>query len=99
MTQKNLDAHWGGKSDHSDEYKNWTKEQYFERATKLSRSAVEENILGYKSEDGAIVRYDRLSNDFVKSGNSGIRTMFKPKRGEAYFYDRMREDGGIRNDD
>jgi len=98
MTQKNLDAHWGGKSDHSDEYEGWTKEQYAERATELIRSATNENILGYRAEDGAIVRYDREANDFVKSGKTGIRTMFKPSRGEAYFISKMKDDGGVQND-
>jgi len=98
MTQKNLNDHWGGKSNHSDEYKGWTKEQYFNRATELARSAVGGDILGYKAPDGSIVRYDRQTNDFVKSGDSGIRTMFKPKRGESYFTSQFIRDGGTQND-
>jgi len=98
MTQKNLDDHWGGKSDHSDEYEGWTREQYSERATELARSATDENILGYKATDGSIIRYDKLTNDFVKSGNTGIRTMFKPKRKEVYFKTQFARDGGIEDD-
>jgi pyocin large subunit-like protein len=55
-------------------------------------------VLGYKAANGAIVRYDKNANDFVKSGDKGIRTMFKPKRGEAYFNDKMQEDGGKQDD-
>ena len=98
MTQKNLDAHWGGKSDHSDEYPGYTKEMYSERATQLVRSATNDTILGYKTQTGTIVRFDEISGDFVKSGTLGVRTIFKPARGREYFYDKMNEDGGVQND-
>ena len=98
MAQQNLDAHWGGKSDHSSEYPDYAKEQYANRATELVRSATSDTILGYKAADGSIVRFDTKNGDFVKSGELGIRTMFKPSRGLDYFFDKMAEDGGVQDD-
>lgn len=42
-----------------------------------------------------VVRYDVENNDFVKGSIvNGIATMFKPKRGAAYFHDKKRDEGG-----
>ena len=99
FTSKNLNNHWvGGVSDHSKEYKGWTKEQYAQRALELVCSATSDNVLGYKSVDDAVVRYDRNTNDFVKSGKKGIRTMYKPKRRETYFNEQLIKDGGTQDD-
>ena len=98
MQQQNLDAHWGGKSDHSGEYPEYTKEQYHKRATELARSSTSETVHGYKTADGTIVRFDVISGDFVKSGELGIRTMFKPRRGLDYFKHKIIEDGGRQDD-
>ena len=99
FTDTNLNNHWtGGKSDHSKDYPDMTKEQYAQRALELVRAATNDNILGYKAADGAIVRYSKASNDFVKSGAEGIRTMFKPKRKEDYFNRQLKEDGGKQDD-
>ena len=41
FSAKNLDDHWtGGKSDHSEVYSGFTKEQYAQRAIDLVRSPV-----------------------------------------------------------
>ncbi len=98
MTQKALDAHWGGMRDHSDQYPSFTREQYAERARALVRSPVGSNIDGYKAVNGAIVRYDKVTNDFVKAFNTGVATMYKPEDGEAYFSRRMLKEGGIQTD-
>ena len=44
----------------------------------------------------SFVRYNKATNDYViaKVGSrGGIVTMFKPKRGEAYYLDNMKKDG------
>ena len=100
FTQKNLDKHFGSgfASDHLKQYPGFTKEQYAQRAHDLVRSAVGDNVLGYKVANGNIVRFDESTNDFVKGGNSGIRTMFKPDEGTQYFERQMLRDGGATND-
>lgn len=98
FTSKTLNNHWGGKSDHSDEYPELSKGLYAELAHDLVCAATSETVLGYRAADGSIVRYNKSTNDFVKSGSKGIRTMFKPKRGIAYFNDKMKSDGGVQND-
>ena len=103
FTQKNLDKHWGGKSDHSGEYPGWTKEQYAERALTLVQKPVDGNrILGFLDKDNGIVRYDRQTNDFVKGyPDSGIATMYKPKqtpeKGYQYFL-KLKKEASEEND-
>ena len=99
FSSKNLDDHWvGGKSDHSNDYQGFTKEQYAQRAHDLVRSSVGGDIDGYKASGGSVVRYDTVSNDFVKGMPGGIKSMFKPKRGVEYFNDQLTRDGGVQND-
>ena len=62
------------------------------------RSPVGGDIDGYKANNGAIVRYDRKANDFVKGHGSGIATMFKPSGKDGYFHRRIAKDGGAKND-
>jgi len=91
FTPDNLNAHFGGggDSDHSDQYPGLTKEQYAQRAHDLVRSPVVGNIDGYLATKGryedTIVRYDNTTGDWVRSGKFGIRTMFRPTDGAAYF--------------
>jgi len=98
FTNENLDDHWGGRSDHSNEYPGFTKAQYAQTALDLVRSATNNNILGYKTSNGAIVRYDKATNDFVKGFDTGIATMFKLKGGERRFKSLMRREGGLQDD-
>ena len=96
----NLDRHFGsgGKHDHARQYPGFTKEQYAQRAIELVRSSVGGAIQGYRADDGSIVRFDESTNDFVKSGIRGIRTMFKPDVGTMYFERRLIDDGGTTDD-
>lgn len=88
----NLADHWygGGKAhSHKDEYPSMTMEQYAERALTLVQMPTSKTVLGYKTRDGCVVRYDSVNNDFVKGKPSdGIITMFKPKNGTNYYYDK-----------
>jgi hypothetical protein len=100
MTARNRDKQWGtgSNSDHSVDYPGVLKHQYASQALILARSAVDGNILGYKGEDGSIVRFNKATGDWVKAYETGVATMFKPKNGEAYYYENMIEDGGVIND-
>jgi hypothetical protein len=91
FTQKNLDVHFGGGgySDHSGDYPEFTKEQYAQRAQELVRSPVGGNVVGYLATKGnykgSVIRYDTVTEDWVRSGKVGIRTMFKPSEKMVYF--------------
>jgi len=83
---------------HSRQYPGFTKEQYAQRAHALIKSAINDHIVGYKSSNGNIVRFDESTNDFVKGSTKGIRTMFKPDEGTRYFERQMLIDGGKTDD-
>jgi len=59
--------------------------EYVQKASELVRSAVGGDILGFKESDGAIVRYNKATRDFVKGYSTGVATMFKPSSGIEYF--------------
>lgn len=87
FSKKNLDEHWTGKSAHKDQYPEYNKQQYAERALELIQMPVGGNILGYKTKNNEVARYDKASNDYVKGNpNIGIKTMFKPTNKEEYYY-------------
>lgn len=95
FSEKNLDRHWGGTSDHSAQYPGMTREQYAQAALSLIQSPADgKSILGYSTARGAVVRYDVTANDFVKGypGN-GIATMYKPAKGVAYFNAQKAKEG------
>ena len=82
--------HW---KDHGEQYPNFTAEQYEQRALELIESEVNENILGHIDKTGAIIRYDKTTNDFVKGRPlKGIFTMFKPIDGENYYFRALKGD-------
>ena len=81
-----------------------TAEQYEKRALSLAQSSCNETILGYKNAKNEIVRYDSLTNDFVKGNpDKHIFTMFKPcydeikkgnkKAGLEYFLGELSKEG------
>ena len=79
--------------DHKEHYPHFTLEQYEQRALKLIESAVGGNILGHIDKSGAVIRYDKSTNDFVKGRPlKGIFTMFKPDEGILYYETRKKED-------
>lgn len=92
--------HWGGGGahDHSGQYKRdgiVTFKQYIDRACELLESkCVAGGIRGFATSDGYICRYDPRKNDYVVGHPLiGIRTMFKPDKGAAY-YEFKRKKGG-----
>jgi HK97 family phage portal protein len=89
-SKQKLNNHWQNGRTHADEYKNdgiTTKEHYEKRGVELAESAADgKKILGYKTKEGFICRYDVKKNDYVKADvNKGLRTLFKPTEGIDYF--------------
>lgn len=84
-SKQKLNNHWQNGRTHADEYKDdgiTTKEQYEKRGVELAESAADgKKILGYKTKEGFICRYDVKKNDYVKADvNKGLRTLFKPTK-------------------
>lgn len=72
-----------------------TKDQYAKRALQLVQSAMSDTILGYKTSENEVVRYDKVTNDFAKGHpEKGIKTMFKPDDGEEYFKRKLKKEHG-----
>ena len=83
--KQKLNNHWQNGRTHADEYKAdgiTTKEQYEKRGVELAESAADgKKILGYKTKEGYVCRYDVKKNDYVKADiNKGLRTLFKPAK-------------------
>ena len=95
--KQHLNNHWQNGRTHKEEYLDegiTTEEQYEKRAVELAEMPVGGNILGYKTKEGHICRYDKEKNDYVKADiEKGIRTMFKPDEGEAHYHRQQRKEG------
>lgn len=88
--KQKLNNHWLNGRTHAEEYRPdgiTTAKQYEKRGVELAESAVDgKRILGYKTKEGFICRYDVKKNDYVKADvNKGLRTLFKPSEGIDYF--------------
>jgi hypothetical protein len=90
----NLSTHW---RKHYSEYPGVTKAQYAAAALMLIQMPCGENIRGYIRENGQIVRYNRLTHDYVVGNNDdtsgiplGIATMYKLD--ELKYEQRMKEE-------
>ncbi|MCI1959691.1 MAG: minor capsid protein [Clostridia bacterium] len=99
FTEKALKRHI---EKHLNEYDKMTPKEYNDYALNLIQQAVSDDIYGYKTSEGTIVRYRKSTNDFVKGyPDTGIATMFKPKgnnkKGYKY-YKEQEEKEGLDND-
>ena len=87
---------------HGSDYPGLTPEEYDRYALELIQQPVSKDVLGYKTADGAVVRYRISTNDFVKGYlDGGIATMYKPKgdhiKGLKYYRNQEKKEG-ILND-
>lgn len=88
-SEKSFNGHF---EKHGHEFPSLTKEEYRKLASDLIASPTDENILGYETEGGRRVRYDKANNIIVigqKNKNNQVRlnTMLKPDDGEEYYHD------------
>lgn len=82
---------------HAKEFvQNLTKEDYQKAAASLLSQPVDDAIIGYETDKGRRVRYDKKNNimaigNRTTSGKIRINTMLRPEKGEEYYnenYDR-----------
>ncbi|HFI0103560.1 TPA: hypothetical protein ACGOSC_000038 [Streptococcus suis] len=93
-SEKSFNGHF---EKHRAEFPNLTKEEYQKLASELIASPTDENILGYETEGGRRVRYDKANNIIVigqKNKNNHVRlnTMLKPDDREEYYHDNYLRD-------
>ncbi|HEM3683776.1 TPA: hypothetical protein U1D20_001243 [Streptococcus suis] len=93
-SEKSFNGHF---EKHRAEFPNLTKEEYQKLASELIASPTDKNILGYETEGGRRVRYDKANNIIVigqKNKNNQVRlnTMLKPDDREEYYHDNYLRD-------
>lgn len=95
-SRQKLNNHWENGRTHKAEYIGegiTAKEQYEAKAVKLLESPVGGSIKGHADGHGNIIRYDSETNDFAKGNpEKGVKTMFKPIKGEEYYNQKRKED-------
>lgn len=100
--KQKLNNHWENGRTHKEEYEKdgiTTKEQYEARAVELIQMACGNGILGYKTSDGRLCRYDSAKNDYVTGRpDKGVYTMFKPLDSQVYFQ-RLLDAEGVLDDE
>lgn len=92
--RQKLMNHWQNGRTHRDEYPEFeTPEEYEAYAVELLEMSVGGNILGHKDGQGNVIRYNKSTNDFAKGNpQKGVRTLMRPELGEAYYWERKKED-------
>lgn len=92
--RQKLMNHWHNGRAHRDEYPELeTAEAYEQKALELLELPVGGDILGHVDGHGNVIRYNRLTNDFAKGNpQRGIRSMYRPVNGEAYYIESLEED-------
>ncbi|MFH6789549.1 minor capsid protein, partial [Streptococcus suis] len=93
-SEKSFNGHF---EKHGHEFPSLTKEEYRKLASELIASPTDENILGYETEGGRRVRYDKAENIIVigrrnKNNQARLNTMLKPDEGEKYYYENYKRD-------
>ena len=93
-SEKSFDGHF---LKHCAEFPDLSKEDYQKTASLLLASPVDENILGYETEDGRRVRYDKANNIMAigkknKNNQARLNTMLKPNNREDYYHENYKRD-------
>lgn len=71
---------------HKIEFKDIDIDTYKNNAKILSNCKIDDNILGFTTDNGFVFRYDKNKNEFTTTKPSGIiETYFKPKKGYEYW--------------
>jgi len=73
--------------------------EYAKRGKKFAGKPVGGSILGYRGEDGCIVRFDLSTGEWVKAYSTGVASYMKPIAGKAYYEKWLEIDKGVTSDD
>ena len=73
--------------------------EYAKRGMDFARKPVGGNIIGYRGEDGCIVRFDLLTGEWVKAYITGVASYMKPTAGKIYYEKWLELDKGVTSDD
>lgn len=86
-TEGQLEQHF---DKHGGEFHAISPTQFLQFAQELRDRPHDSSLLDGKRFDGVFCRYDTRSGAFIAfNKNHVIRTFFKPRNGEAYFYHQM----------
>lgn len=104
FSHSNLVNHWYGNdnpkiSSHKAEYeaRGYDMKGYSELALDLVQKPVGNGVVGHKTNDGFVVRYNTKTGDFVKGNpKHGIKTMFTAT--EDYYLRRKAKDTEAKNE-
>lgn len=87
QSQKLLEYHF---NKHLQEYGTISIPDYLRKANELADAPLSEDVVELLRSDGSASRYRFSTNDFVViNADRTIRTLFKPKRKEAYWQDEL----------
>lgn len=94
-SEKSFNGHF---EKHAKEFvQNLTKEDYQSAAASLLSQPITEDVIGYETDKGRRVRYDKKNNimaigNRTASGNVRINTMLRPEKGEDYYNENYNRD-------
>ncbi len=94
-SEKSFNGHF---EKHAKEFiQNLTKEDYQKAAASLLSQPIAEDVIGYETDKGRRVRYDKKNNimaigNRTTSGKIRINTMLRPEKGEEYYYENYDRD-------
>lgn len=93
-SEKSFEGHF---QKHRAEFPELSKEEYQKTASQLLASPIDGRIIGYDTEDGRRVRYDKTNNVIAigqmrKNKGARLNTLLKPNDGEEYYYENYKRD-------
>nr|WP_154983725.1 polymorphic toxin-type HINT domain-containing protein [Paenibacillus xylanexedens] len=78
--------------EYAEVFPNMTREQFVDRALNLATIKVDgkNTFRNTRARDGAIITYNKATNEIVFEKNGVVDTFFRPDRGKAYFDSQFR---------
>ena len=76
-----------------------TVSEYAQKGMEFARLPTGGSIVGYRGEDGCIVRFNKVTGEWVKAYTTGVATYMKPSAGKAYYDKWFDLDKGVISDD
>jgi hypothetical protein len=72
---------------------------YVQRGVDFARTPVGGNVIGYRGEDGCIVRFNEVTGEWVKAYKTGVASYMKPSAGKTYYEKWFELDKGETSDE